>query len=186
MSGMPMLPPSTTGAWPAPSTAAVSELVVVLPLVPVTPMVAAGTEAQEEVDLAHHRDPAFCLDGAQSGPQARLRGREVRAHRRRGADERLADQRVGGIDFGAQQQPWAARTKVRHGIAQCIGRTAVIDRHQRTLVDQEAGQRRSTARQAEHGHRSSPERVQAQLLEVDGRGGRCRHQGQLSIPMVAM
>ncbi len=37
-----MLPPSTTGASPAASTAAASELVVVLPFVPVTPTVAAG------------------------------------------------------------------------------------------------------------------------------------------------
>ncbi len=37
-----MLPPSTTGAAPAPRTAAVSEEVVVLPLVPVTPIVIAG------------------------------------------------------------------------------------------------------------------------------------------------
>ena len=93
-----MFPPSSTGSGPAPRIAAVSALVVVLPFVPVTPTVEDGREAQEQVDLADDRDAALGLDGSERRPEAWLGRREAAAHRRRGADERLADERGGRVD----------------------------------------------------------------------------------------
>ena len=95
MSGRPMLPPRMTG-WTgsAARIAAVSDEVVVLPFVPVTPTVGTGTQAQEQVRLGHERRDRPVAAGArvdqraQRGPQPGLGGREVGRDRRRGRDQR--------------------------------------------------------------------------------------------------
>ena len=54
ISGMPMLPPRTAGcAGSAARIACASADVVVLPFVPVTPIVGAGAQPQEQVHLGH-------------------------------------------------------------------------------------------------------------------------------------
>ena len=82
-----------------------SELVVVLPLVPVTPMVTRRAEPQEQVDLADDRHPALRLDGGQRGAEPRLGRREAAADGGEVQDERLARERRGGVDAGPEQEP---------------------------------------------------------------------------------
>ena len=106
-----MLPPSTTG-WTgsAARMAAVSEAVVVLPFVPVTPIVGADAQAQEQVGLGDEGRARRVAagsrgdEGLQGRPQARLGRRVVRVDRRRRRHERGA--RPGGrrVDVRAEGQ----------------------------------------------------------------------------------
>ncbi len=93
-----MLPPRSTGSAPCARTAAMSELVVVLPLVPVTPMVTAGTQPQEQVHLADHRHPALGLERRERGAQPGLGRREAAADRGRGGHQRLSVEDRGRVD----------------------------------------------------------------------------------------
>ena len=62
-SGRPMLPPRSTGASPRARTAAIIELVVVLPLVPVTPTVRAGHSRRNRSTSLTTGTRPVCLDG---------------------------------------------------------------------------------------------------------------------------
>ena len=74
-----MLPPSTTGcAGSAASSAAVSDDVVVLPFVPVTPMVGAGQRRR-------NRSASETSAGTVGSPPARASTSDRSAARRRGS-----------------------------------------------------------------------------------------------------
>ena len=78
-SGMPMLPPRTTGwAGSAASSAAISDDVVVLPFVPVTPIVGAGQSRR-------NRSGSETRAGASGSPAARGRDERRSAARSRGS-----------------------------------------------------------------------------------------------------
>ena len=146
------------------------------------------TEAQEEVDLADHRDAGRrASTAASAAAQARLGGREAAADRRRGADQGLARERSApGPPPGPAAAGAGAPRGPRWPRASCVGRASVVDRDLGTVVGQEAGQREAAAGQAQHGHGLAPEGLQVQVAQVDGRGRRCRHRRQLSSPTVAM
>ncbi len=77
--GVPMFPPSTTGCdGSAARMAAVSDEVVVLPFVPVTPMVGATHRRRK-------RSGSDTSAGASGSPAARAATRSVSAARRRGS-----------------------------------------------------------------------------------------------------
>ena len=178
-----MLPPRTTAAGPAASTAAVSDAVVVLPLVPVTPMVVAGQRRRKRSISLTTGTTARLLDLGQRLAQPRLGRREAAADRRRGGDQCLIGQRLAGVDLRPQHQTRAAVLDQRQLGRQLLGRTRVIDGHLRTPAGQEARQGDAAARQAEHGHRTAVERVEGQPVEVD-RGGCFAHHAHAGVTSV--
>ena len=77
-----MLPPSRTGAAPAPRTAAQRALVVVLPFVPVTPTVGHGHSRRKRSISLSTGVAARGFHGAEGGAQPRLGRVEPAADRR--------------------------------------------------------------------------------------------------------
>ena len=111
-SGIPMLPPRTTGwAGSAARIAAVSDDVVVLPFVPVTPIVGAGQSRRKRSGLGHERPGRSASPAAprvderpERRAEARLGRRVVGVDRRRRRHERGPGPGRRRVDVRAQQQ----------------------------------------------------------------------------------
>ena len=186
-----MLPPSTTGwAGSAASRAAISEDVVVLPLVPVTPMVGAGQRRR-------NRSASETRAGTVRSPPARASTSVRRAARRRGSVVGKSGVIDGDVATRSARRPGRCRVHVRterqgHGppaerrdrLGQGRSRPAVVDRDAGSGVRQEARQCEPAPGQAEDRDRpvaqgARPDRVEVEAVEVD-RSARHRHHCNLS------
>ena len=142
-------------------------------------------EPQEEVGLRDEGRDRRVAAGAgidqrpERRAQARLGGRVVGRDRGRGGDQvglRPGRRRIDRRPEGERHGP---PTEGRDRIAQLVRRTAVVDRHSRAGIGQEAGQCQPAASQAEDRHGTVAEcpgadRVERQAVEIDRRGRRHR------------
>ena len=174
-----MLPPRTTGwAGSAARIAAVSDDVVVLPFVPVTPIVGAGHSRR-------NRSGSETSAGAVGSPAARAATSARSAARRRGSvvgksgcdrrrrrDERGAGPGRGGVDVRAQRQPHRPALERRDRVAELGGRPAVVDRHARARVGEEPGEGDAAAGEPEDRDRSVAQGAGADASRSSARRGR--------------
>ena len=126
-------------------------------------------QAQEELDLADLLQPAPLRLGEQVA-QPGLGGREARRDRRRG------DEQVGGVHRLGQRRRVDAEEQVhrppverRDGVGEVGGRAAVVGRHERAGIGQEAGRGDPGACQPED-ERAAPGQVGAAANRSDGGG----------------
>ena len=143
-------------------------------------------EAQEQVRLGDERRNGRVAAGPrldqrpQGGPQPRLGRREVGRDRWRGGDQ--IGRRPGRSRVHVRPERQGHRPLAQRGdrVGEGRGRAAVVDRHPRAGVGQEAGQREAAAGQPEHRHRpvaqgAGSDRVEVEAVEVDRSAGRHRH-----------
>ena len=161
-----MLPPRTTG-WrgSAARTAAVSEDVVVLPLVPVTPIVGAGHSRRNRSTSrpargGRRRRRRARRRGPQRRTEPRLGRRVVGVDRRRASSPaRHRPSADAGSTSGPSAQASRPPAECRDRVAQLVGRPPVVDRHPGARVGEEARQRdaaRANPRTVTGAPRSAP------------------------------
>ena len=146
-----------------------SEAVVVLPFVPVTPTIRARVRRRKSstsLSCSSPRRSASASRLAQPG----LGGREARRDRRRG------DEQVGGVHrlgqrgrVDAEEQLHPAPVERRDGVGELGGGAAVVGRHERAGIGQKAGRRHPGACQPQD-ERAAPGQVGA-AANRSGRGG---------------
>ena len=168
-----MLPPRTTG-WPgsAARIAAVSEAVVVLPFVPVTPIVGA-------MHSRRNRSGSDTSAGADRSPAARAATSVASAARRRGSvvgnvgvDRRRRRHESRRRPTSPPDRP-PARARAapadprapRSHLARSGSRPAVVDGDPGAGIGQEAGQRDAAPGETEHRHRDVGEQPVADRLD---------------------
>ena len=150
-----------------------------MPFVPVTPMVGAGQRRR-------NRSASETSAGTVGSPPARASTSARRAARSRGSvvgksgviDGEVATRSAVGPGRRRDPRPDRAPASPAGRRAPAIasrelaGRAAVVDRHARARVGQEAGQGEAAAGQPEDGHRpvaqgTGPDRVEVEAVEVD-------------------
>ena len=159
-----MFPPRTTG-WTgsAARIAAVSEAVVVLPFVPVTPIVGATHRRRKRSGSDTRAGASASPAGAgrderrQGRAQPRLGRRVVRVDRGRRGDERGVGPGARGVHVRPERQRHVAALERRDRVGQVGCRSAVVDRHPGAGVGQEARQRDPAPCQPQHRHRGPAE-----------------------------
>ena len=178
-----MLPPRTTGwAGSAASRAAVSDDVVVLPFVPVTPIVGQGhIRRTRSVSLTRAGTPPGsrrCArdDGSQGRPEPRLGRGEVRVDARGSRDQVGPGPGRRGLDRPARARSSTGRPPSDSiAGASSAGRPAVVDGDPRAGVGEEAGQGDAAPGQTQHRHR--PCRRGRRRGRRPPSGGRVRRRG---------
>ena len=185
-SGRPMLPPSSTGwAGSAARRAAMSDDVVVLPFVPVTPIVGAGQRRRKrsasDTSAGAVGSPAGrAVDEAAEGrPEARLGRREVGVDRRRRRHERGPVEGGRRVDVrperGDAPSPPRAPDRAPRGRAELVGRPAVVDGHpaprRRRRTGRGAIPLRASAEDGDRAHRAAPRPGRPPASARRGRSG---------------
>ena len=169
-----MLPPRTTGCRGSggEDRGGQRRTVVVLPFVPVTPIVGAGHRRRNRsASRDERRDAPVALDARlderpEGGAQARLGRRVVGRDRRRGRHEIGRRPRSSrGSTSGPSASVTGRSPSAAIASASSSAQSAVVDRHPRAGVGQEARQRDPAAGQAEDRDRSVAERARADGVE---------------------
>ena len=157
-----MLPPRMTGCdGSAARSVAVRADVVVLPFVPVTPMVGA-THSRRNRSGSETRAGASGSPSARAPTSAwsavakpRFGRREVRIDGRRRGDECGIGPGGGRIHVRSEpRRDVHVRRSGSTASASSVSRSTVVDRHRRTRIDQEPGERDPASGEAEDRHRS--------------------------------
>ena len=179
-SGMPMFPPRTAG-WTgsAARIAAISDDVVVLPFVPVTPIVGAGHRRRNRSGSETSAGRVRIAAGArrdqrlERGPQPRLGRRVVGVDRRRGRRRapRRPRPRPGPRRARASSSTSRPSSCAIARSSSAAGR-AVVDRDPGARVGEEPRQRDAAPGEAEHRHRPAAQRARRGRRRASARRGR--------------
>ena len=172
-----------------------------LALGPADPDGRRRAEPQDQVRLGHDRRRVGIArrpsgdQRRQGRPEAWLGRRVVGVDGRRGRHQGGARQGLGRVDLGTGQEPDRAPVEASQRLGQLVGRTPVVDGHDRAGIDQEAGQGDPAPGEAQDAHRTTgqragPDRVQRQRVRVERRPGVLRrgrgHRGHASELIEAM